>query len=105
MVALGRRLFDLRTRQNKEHFVMTDDKTTLELDRYERDNLIALLKVIYGGYVGPLDTGDWCGQIYWKLTDGKGFDPSRHAPNLSPEHQIKSVHQFWEHMIKSKEGS
>jgi hypothetical protein len=64
------------------------------LDHYERDNLLALLDLVYCGQggggcpLGFLDTGDWTGQIYWKL-DQCGFDPSIHKPNASPIEQAK----------------
>jgi hypothetical protein len=65
---------------------------TIKLDEYERDNLLALLHMIYrGDGRGPLSclsTGDWAGQIYWKL-DPKGFDETRHAPNVSIKEQLR----------------
>ncbi len=67
------------------------DSTTLVLDRYERDNLLALLHLINGG--GPsscLATGDWAGQIYWKLAE-RGFDPAVHTPNQSPAEMLEAL--------------
>ena len=72
----------------------------LKLDKYQRDNLVALLKVTLGGKVGPLDTGDWCAEIYYGLTEGKGFDPEIHSPNILPEHQIRYVEDSWKYRLK-----
>jgi hypothetical protein len=65
------------------------EATVFVLDRYERDNLIALLRLIYGQEGGPscLATGDWAGQLYWKLA-ADGFDPAIHKPNVSPEQML-----------------
>jgi len=54
----------------------------LELDDYERDNLKWALECIRLGYVGgkvSLNSGDWVGQISWKL----GAHPGR--PNIPIE--------------------
>lgn len=74
---------------------MSDKSTTftIELDRYERDNLLALLHMIYRGHGGPLSslsTGDWAGQIYWKL-DRLGFHEERHTPNISIAQQLEML--------------
>lgn len=71
------------------------DSFTLELNKYERDNLIALLKIVRSGKAGPLDTGDWCGQIYFKLAGRGGFDPDEHVPNIPPDIQIDMVERAW----------
>ena len=74
--------------------------TTLQLDDYERDNLLALLHLIYRGDtsggppLGILGTGDWAGQIYWKLAE-HGFDPAIHTPNALPEQQIADLKAWW----------
>jgi len=36
----------------------------ISLDDYELANLTALFQVLHGS---RLDTGDWCGQMRWKL--------------------------------------
>ena len=69
---------------------------TLELDDYERDNLLALLNLIYpytADGVRCLDTGDWVGQIYWKLAP-RGFDPAIHKPNAKREDMIASLREW-----------
>lgn len=75
--------------------VVSPESTVLVLDRYERDNLIALLRLIYGQEGGPtcLATGDWAGQIYWKLAE-RGFDPAIHKPNQSPEAMLEALLQW-----------
>jgi hypothetical protein len=60
------------------------DEITLTLDTYERDNLLALLHAIFRLSALPTaNTGDWLGQIYWKLAP-RGFNPAVHKPNVSP---------------------
>ncbi len=70
--------------------------TLLILDKYERDNLLALLHLIYQVPGGPngLSTGDWSGQLYWKLAD-RGFDPELHSPNVSPTDQLARLKQWY----------
>ena len=64
---------------------MSDELTTLILDRYQRDNLLALLHLVYRMREGAgLNTGDWCGEIYWMLARG-GFDKNVHRPNIPVE--------------------
>jgi hypothetical protein len=41
---------------------------TITLDDYEVANLQSLFRVLHGS---RLDTGDWCGQMRWKLDDLK----------------------------------
>lgn len=60
---------------------------TLNLNDYERDNLLQLLRLIMSSQ-GPLsgaNTGDWVGQIRWKLKDEEG--PGR--PNISDDIFLK----------------
>lgn len=63
-----------------------DGDRALNLDKYERDNLLSLLHLIYRHPEGPfcLATGDWIGQLYWRLAE-KGFQPELHTPNEYPE--------------------
>ena len=63
--------------------------TLLVLDQYERDNLVAHLGLVHEGWF-PGNTGDWCGQIRWKISPN-GYDPKKHQPNETPDQQIKSV--------------
>lgn len=73
--------------------VVAPESTVLVLDRYERDNLLALLKLIYAtGGEGPscLATGDWAGQLYWKIAE-RGFDPAIHKPNWPPEKMLDAL--------------
>lgn len=74
----------------------------LVLDEYERSNLVALMHMVYTGALGPLNTGDWCGQIYWKLTNGKGFDPEIHNPNLPIDMQLDDVRAYWQRKLGGK---
>lgn len=65
----------------------------LELDDYEVVNLKALFDVIR---TIPLymDTGDWFGQIYWKLNDEiKSMSDKR--PNVLVDDQINKFHQIF----------
>jgi hypothetical protein len=64
----------------------------LVLDEYERDNLVAHLGLVHEGWF-PGNTGDWCGQIRWKI-DPAGYGSDRHRPNETPERQIEAV-QHW----------
>lgn len=61
----------------------------LVLDAYERDNLVAHLGLVHEGWF-PGNTGDWCGQIRWKI-DPAGYSPDRHKPNETPERQAEAV--------------
>jgi hypothetical protein len=64
----------------------------LVLDEYERDNLVAHLGLVHEGWF-PGNTGDWCGQIRWKI-DPAGYGPDRHWPNETPERQIDAL-RYW----------
>lgn len=77
---------------------------TLVLDEYERANLISLLNAIgyglnndprsasLGRVLGPLNTGDWVGQIYNKITKV----PCEHKPNSDGHELRKAVwHNIW----------
>lgn len=78
----------------------TPHKFILEMDRYERDNLLALLHLIYAQAGGPpLGTGDWAGQLYWKLAE-HGFDPHAHSPNASPVEQLKRLQQWASRLVE-----
>lgn len=53
----------------------------LELDKYEADNLAwALREIMRRERLNVLNTGDWVGQILWKLWPD-GDVPEGHAPN------------------------
>ena len=43
---------------------------TLTLNRYQRDNLLAAIEAIMAGGspLGALNTGDWIGELRWKLS-------------------------------------
>ncbi len=64
----------------------------LVLDAYERDNLVAHLGLVQEGWF-PGNTGDWCGQIRWKI-DPEGYSQDRHKPNATPEQQIEAVRHW-----------
>lgn len=71
--------------------VPSSEEFVLRMDNYERDNLIALLHLIYNMTGGPpLATGDWAGQLYWKL-DPEGYNIKKHHPNISPSSQLKAL--------------
>lgn len=69
-----------------------DREWNLTLDRYERDNLLALLNALGYPYpraeridaLAPLNNGDWVGQIALKLmrTDGSYVIDSEDRPNV-----------------------
>lgn len=69
-----------------------NEDTTLVLDKYERDNLLALLHLCYCQPDGPpLGTGDWIGQIYWRLAP-QGLDlVHSHNPNMDPADQLRNL--------------
>ena len=71
---------------------MSDVVFDLTLDRYERDNLVTLLHLVYQCKF-PGNNGDWVGQILWKLSKN-GYDPAIHKPNLTPEQQIEAL-KYW----------
>lgn len=61
---------------------------TLTLDRYERDNLLQLIQAVMSGdgrAVGAFNTGDWVGQIRWRL--GRK-DTSAHGPGVQAVYEI-----------------
>ena len=74
-----------------------DDKEwTVKLDRYERDNLLALLNAIGYPYpkaqrieaLAPLNNGDWVGQIALKLKrrDGSYVIDEQDHPSVPLRH-------------------
>lgn len=76
-----------------------DDEFTLKMDRYERDNLLALLHLIYIQKDGPpLANGDWAGQLYWKLAP-EGFKESEHNPNVPPDMQAEII-KVWAKAVR-----
>lgn len=56
--------------------------SVLVLDQYERDNLVAHLGLVHEGWF-PGNTGDWCGQIRWKI------DPAGYSPQAPPSSSRK----------------
>lgn len=74
-----------------------DTKWIIELDRYERDNLLSLINAIgwpppYNEFsrvvmpdpaLAPYNSGDWVGQIGWKLkrSDGEVEIDEQDSPN------------------------
>lgn len=72
---------------------MSDISYILELNRYQRDNLLALLHVIYILHGVPLDTGDWIGEIYHMLAP-YGYEGEDHHPNMVPKDQIKYLEEW-----------
>lgn len=64
---------------------------SISLDKYQRDNLIALLHLIVTKGVG-LDNGDWVCEIYNQLAVD-GYDPIKHHPNMTPAEMLKSIRE------------
>lgn len=68
----------------------------ITLDDYQAANLIALIETIgYPTYRGVehspyryLDTGDWIGEIYWKLVGLDGQQRPDKRPNKTPAEQV-----------------
>ena len=70
---------------------------SITLDDYQTSNLLALIRAIgyprAAGFVvssplGPLNSGDWLGEIYWKvIAAGEPISP----PNRRPEHMVADV--------------
>ena len=70
------------------------DPYHLPLDKYERDNLACLFAALHaGGYCG---SGDWFGQILWKLCPSKPYGepitpPDDARPNVSVEQELENL--------------
>lgn len=69
------------------------EQITITLDGYERANLLWLIGLI--GYQGealpPFDvanTGDWVGQIYWKVFGESGV---QYAPNVTRKQVLAEI--------------
>lgn len=80
---------------------MSGDKWSIELDEYQRSNLLALIEACgYGhkpaNFLRGLDTGDWIGEIYIML--GGFSDPPTYRPNCTPEQMASRARAFieWE---------
>lgn len=77
----------------------TDDRVwAIPLDRYERDNLVALLTAVakgteYGNPFGSANTGDWVLQILGKLRrrDNSIYLEDGDRPNRSVEDMMKDA--------------
>ena len=85
-----------------------EETWNLHLDRYERDNLLMLLQVIMSSEVKPLDilnTGDWVGQIRWKLSRRSGIDDTKEklCSNISVE-SLKERIGWWLEREKKSEN-
>lgn len=76
--------------------VVDKDETVLVLSKYERDNLVALLRCINGEPFGPgvLANGDWAGQIYHRLAP-HGYNANDHNPNQTPDAMVRSLRATW----------
>lgn len=67
-----------------------NDKYILEIDKYEAVNLLEALKYLK---VVRGDTGDWHGQIYWRLSH---LDLSDYKPNKMWWEQLEDFKLFRE---------
>jgi hypothetical protein len=69
--------------------VVMGESRDLSLDRYEAMNLLALIEATVSNGPTPMDTGDWHGQIHWKLEALLKDWPRDYAypelPNQTPE--------------------
>lgn len=69
------------------------ERWVIELNRYQRDNLLWLLLAVWGCGVPPFDraaTGDWVGEIPWMLRL-----PGQESPQLTPDdHPLCSVDEL-----------
>ena len=76
-----------------------EETFVLQMDRYERDNLLALLHLIFREKEGPpLANGDWAGQLYWKLAP-EGYKESEHNPNIPPDMQVGII-KVWAKAVR-----
>ena len=71
--------------------VPDEGSVTLTLNRYQRDNLLWLLNLIWECYLREgVNTGDWVGEIPQLLSpETGGRITSRHRPNVGMEEWIK----------------
>lgn len=72
----------------------SEETWTINLDKYERDNLLMLIRVVMDNQVPPFDlmhTGDWIGQIRWKLASKK--QPDDRKETLLSNIDIESLKQ------------
>lgn len=77
---------------------------TLSLDRYQRDNLLWLLLIIWDGNFSSLNTGDWVGEIPYKLVP-PGDEPrltSGDMPNCTLEQWKSNDTRFGVGALKFK---
>jgi len=81
---------------------------TLHLDKYERDNLLMLIKVIMNNKVPPfglMNTGDWIGQIRWKLADtNQPNDDKEHLRSNMNEERLREAVGHWLRREKMNEN-
>jgi hypothetical protein len=66
---------------------MKGESREISLDRYEAMNLLALIEATSSNGPTPMDTGDWHGQLRWKLEALLKDWPSAYPelPNQTPE--------------------
>ena len=79
---------------------------TLVLNKYQRDNLLGLFRLIASYEKNPLEpnrsvepfhlanTGDWFGEIYWWLYDTRLDREEDERPNVSVVEMKKRVQQW-----------
>jgi hypothetical protein len=69
---------------------MTDvKKAVVELDEYEASNLRWLLNLVWGGHVPGTNTGDWVGQIPYKLDLAMIAAGMEYKPNWNAQEYFK----------------
>lgn len=73
---------------------------TIDLDDYERDNLLSLLILCGANHTGLqiapftlMNTGDWLNQVYFKLTDND-TRPRQIYPNVPVVDMHKRVEEW-----------
>lgn len=77
----------------KLQFAVNNRNTPTEalmLSKYERDNLLCLIILVAGNYIPGTNTGDWVGQLLYKLSpNGKLTEGDR--PNRSIQDFINGI--------------
>jgi hypothetical protein len=89
-----RDIAEMRAGVRQESAKQRSSTHDLPLNKYERDNLACLFTALHaGGYCG---SGDWFGQILWKLCPSKPYGepitpPEDANPNMTPEQELESL--------------
>jgi len=65
------------------------EQYTITLNKYQRDNLLWLLVLVWGGEIPGTNTGDWCGEIPQLL------DPNANPSELNEDVQPNTTIEQW----------